>query len=406
MMPTWLCMKEQLQSLRRPKEIAVPKIKQINNYVLRKELTIKKHIQPSDTVLVHSDQYAEWIFEPSHPTQGRRFINARNLFVKLMADRSAPFTEVQPRLASRAELELVHAPHFIDQVLNDHICGEWKGQRSDLSTLASTFAGGTLVALDALLNKGALTAIHFPGAKHHAQYDRSSGFCVFNDFAIAATIATQNGYRVAIFDCDAHHGDGTENLLRDNPDVLTFSVHESGIFPFVECDSYDPEHEIFNYKLPPKCGDDELENGVEFFLEEAERFKPDIIFIACGADGLKDDPLSNLRYTVEGYAKAMKTIRKAYPDTPILFGGAGGYLPDDGTPNVWAQSALVLEKKRKGIEMATSNKKPTKKHFVEIPKDISEMSDAQIKAWAKEVYNQLIPVLKAEESKEENGDNT
>ena len=62
--------------------------------------------------------------------------------------------------------------------------------------------------------------------------------------------------------------------------------------------------------------------------------------------------------------------------------------------------------KRKGIEMATPGKKPPKKHFVEIPKDISEMSDAQIKAWAKEVYNQLIPVLKSEESKEENGDNT
>ena len=56
--------------------------------------------------------------------------------------------------------------------------------------------------------------------------------------------------------------------------------------------------------------------------------------------------------------------------------------------------------------MATPDKKPPKKHFVEIPKDISEMSDAQIEAWAKEVYNQLIPVLKAEGSKEENGDNT
>jgi hypothetical protein len=62
--------------------------------------------------------------------------------------------------------------------------------------------------------------------------------------------------------------------------------------------------------------------------------------------------------------------------------------------------------KRKGIEMTTPGKKPPKKHFVEIPNDISEMSDAQIKEWAEKVYNQLIPVLKAEGSKEENGDNT
>lgn len=261
-----------------------------------------------------------------------------------MAKRGAPFTEVQPRLASRAELELVHAPHFIDQVLKDHMCGEWIGARPDLSTLASTFAGGTLVALDALLNKGALTAINFPGAKHHAQFEHSSGFCVFNDLAIAATIATQHGKRVAIFDCDAHHGDGTENLLRDNPDVLTFSVHEIGIFPNTPHDSYDPEHGIHNFKLSQGCGDVELGQGVEFFLEEAERFKPDIIFIACGADGLKDDPLSNLKYTVDGYVNAMNTIRKAFPDTPILFGGAGGYLPDTGTPDVWAQSAFELVK--------------------------------------------------------------
>ena len=261
-----------------------------------------------------------------------------------MTERGAPFTEIQPRLATRAELELVHAPHFIDEVLNDHVCGEWAEVRPDLATLASTFVGGTLVALDALLNKGALTAIHFPGSKHHAQHDRSAGFCVFNDFAIAATIATQQGKRVAIFDCDAHHGDGTENLLRDNPNVLTFSVHEIGIFPNTPHDSYDPEHGIHNFKLSQGCGDTELGQGVEFFLEEAEKFKPDIIFIACGADGLADDPLSNLRYTVEGYVNAMKTIRKAFPDTPILFGGAGGYLPDDGTPNVWAQSASALSK--------------------------------------------------------------
>lgn len=69
-----------------------------------------------------------------------------------------------------------------------------------------------------------------------------------------------------------------------------------------------------------------------------------------------------------------------------------------------AQQHLALGK-RKGIEMATPNKKPPKKHFVEIPTDISEMSDAQIDAWAEKAYNQLIPALKAEESKEENGAN-
>lgn len=260
-----------------------------------------------------------------------------------MEECDSPFNEIQPRLATHAELERVHAPHYIDVILNDHVSGEWDGVRPDLSALASTFVGGTLVALDALLNKGALTAIHFPGSKHHAQYDRSSGFCVFNDFAIAATIATQQGKRVAIFDCDAHHGDGTENLLRDNPDALTFSIHETGIFPFsFDAPWIDREHNVYNFKLPKSSNNAELGHGTDAFLRDAKGFKPDIIFIACGADGLTDDPLSHLEYTVEGYVNSMKRIREAFPDTPILFGGAGGYLPDTGTPDVWARSALAL----------------------------------------------------------------
>ena len=67
--------------------------------------------------LVHSDEYANWIFDPSHPTQGRRFINARNQFVELMNKEDALFTEVHPRLATRAELERVHAPAYVDQVI-------------------------------------------------------------------------------------------------------------------------------------------------------------------------------------------------------------------------------------------------------------------------------------------------
>ena len=86
-----------------------------------------------------------------------------------------------------------------------------------------------MVALDALLNKGALTAIHFPGSKHHAQYDHSSGFCIFNDFAIAADIATKDyGLRVAILDIDAHHGDGVEEAFFTSDRVMTVSFHKFG----------------------------------------------------------------------------------------------------------------------------------------------------------------------------------
>lgn len=302
------------------------------------------------TYLVHSDEYANWIFDSSHPTQGRRFINARNQFAQLMADTDSLFTELAPRLATRTELERVHAPHYIDEVLSDHVSSQWSGKRPDLATLASTFVGGTLTALDALINKGARTAIHFPGSKHHAQYDHSSGFCIFNDFAIAANIATKDyGLRVAILDIDAHHGDGVENLTADNPMVLTYSIHEKGIFPGTGNEDC-PEKNIYNFPLVPKNadlnsrgkGDEALRYGVEQFIDKLDALKPDLIFITCGADGHKEDPLSSLEYSVQGYVGIAQLLREHYPDMPMLLGGAGGYLPDTRTPEVWVRFAKVL----------------------------------------------------------------
>ena len=255
-----------------------------------------------------------------------------------MSEARSLFTETEPRLATRSELERVHAPSYVDEVVNNYISSEWSGTRSDLSNLASTFVGGTLTALDALLNKKARTAIHFPGSKHHAQYDYSSGFCIFNDFAIAADIATKDhGLRVAILDIDAHHGDGVENLTADNPMVLTYSIHEKGIFPGTGNES-DPDRNIYNYPL--------LRAGVSHFKNVLDSFKTDLIFITCGADGHSEDPLSSLEYSVEGYAGVAKMLRGLYPGMPILFGGAGGYLPDTRTPEVWSRFAT---------ELATSN---------------------------------------------------
>ena len=296
------------------------------------------------TYLIHSDQYANWVFDPTHPTQGRRFINAKNFLADQMARANSPLVIVEPRPATRAELNRIHSSEYIDEVLESHTSGQWAGARLDLSELAALFAGGTLVALDSLLTGKAKTAIHFPGAKHHAQYDYSSGFCIFADFALAAEIATKDhGKRVAILDIDAHHGDGTENLTADNSNVLTFSVHEKGIFPGTGNES-EPSKLVYNYPLGsreseqnPNKDDQALLVGVTEFCRLADQFQPDLIFIACGADGHEEDPLSSLQFTLAGFGKAAELIRSRFPDHPILIGGAGGYLPDTRTPEVWAK---------------------------------------------------------------------
>ena len=289
------------------------------------------------------------MFDPSHPTQGRRFMNAKKLLTDSLSEENIELNIVQPRLATQDELLRVHSSRYISEVLNDHKSGQWAGERPDLSNLAALFAGGTLVALDALLTGETNTAIHFPGAKHHAQYDYSSGFCVFADFALAADIATKDhGKKVAILDIDAHHGDGTEKLTAENPNVLTFSIHEKGIFPGTGNES-EPSKLVYNYPLGSKDpaqnrnkDDQALIDGVTEFCRLADQFQPDLLFIACGADGHAEDPLSSLMFTLEGYSDAVKLIRFRFPLLPILVGGAGGYLPDTRTPEVWSHFATRL----------------------------------------------------------------
>ncbi len=292
-------------------------------------------------VLVHSDEYANWVFDSQHPTQGRRFMKARERLVELAPEAGIAVREVESDLLpGPATLKLVHAPGYVHAVIVDGLSNEWSGPRPDLGVLASRMAGGTLLALDELLSDRALTAVNFAGAKHHAQRDRSSGFCVLADFAVAARAAVVAGRRVAILDIDAHHGDGTENLTRQEDDVLTFSVHDRTIFPGTGQED-DQERHVFNEPLAAGSGDVELQAAVQRFIGLATDFRADLVFIAMGADGHRTDPLSTLEYSVEGMVTAVRTVRGAFPETPILLGGAGGYQPDDVTPEVWARMAIA-----------------------------------------------------------------
>ena len=297
--------------------------------------------------LVHSDKYKEWIFDDTHPTQGRRFSNARNLLLKEASKDGIEVIEIQPRPATREELLRVHTSAYIDEVLKEGLSGQWDGQRMDLAELSSLFVGGTLIALDALLTGKTQLAIHFPGAKHHAQADYSSGFCIFNDFAIAADIATKDhGLNVAILDIDGHHGDGVENLTADNPRVITFSIHQYGIFPGTGDES--KTGYFYNYPLEDGAGDKELLKGIDAFIstlgarERIWSWVPDLLFLTCGADGHREDPLTGLNYSVEGYVAAARKVRERFNEIPILMGGAGGYLPDTRTPEIWSKVVRVL----------------------------------------------------------------
>ena len=297
-------------------------------------------------VLVHHDDYADWAFDSHHPTQGRRFTKARELLLELADEAGIEVIEIDSDLLpDRAVLETVHDPAYVDEVIVQGRCGEWTVERTDLARIAHRMVGGTLLAAQALVERRALTAVHFPGAKHHAMCDHSSGFCVFADFAITARQLlddpTSGVDRIAILDIDAHHGDGTEELLFDEPRALTLSIHDRTIFPGTgHADS--PEQRAYNQPLAAGSGDAELDEGVGRFVELALEFDPDVILIAAGTDGHDEDPLSTLRYSISGMVAAVRRVRRAFPEVPILLGGAGGYLPDTVTPEAWARMVVAV----------------------------------------------------------------
>ncbi|MEY3407373.1 MAG: hypothetical protein RL038_434 [Actinomycetota bacterium] len=291
--------------------------------------------------LIQNPNAQNWVLGENHPTQGRRFLYATETLEALAAEQAIELVSHPARVATKTELERVHTPEYVQQVLILERSGEWEGERIDLSQLAAEFAGGTLVALDQIL-AGAKLAVNLPGAKHHAQANRSSGFCVFGDFALAAKVLVKDhNLRVAILDIDAHHGDGTENLTRDDDAILTFSIHEGALFPYSAM-NHEASESVHNRPLAAGAGDDELVVAVQDFIDTAKVFAPDVILVAAGGDGHLHDPLSSLQYSEAAFAHVGALLRNAFPETPFLVGGAGGYRPDDYTPAMWLHIILAL----------------------------------------------------------------
>jgi acetoin utilization protein AcuC len=189
-----------------------------------------------------------------------------------------------------------------------------------------------------MLQGEATVAFNPQGAKHHAQYSHSAGFCVFNDMAWSAHEFARHGLKPMYIDWDAHHGDGVENLLRATP-YLTASIHDGTIYPGTGL-ANEPENFVYNWALPRGSGDKEFGEAIDEISELADSYQPDVILLATGADGHKTDPLSTINFDYEGYAYASQVvaeIAKKHTEGRVLIGGAGGYQPHSHTPRIWAQ---------------------------------------------------------------------
>ena len=293
---------------------------------------------PDRLAVAYDEHLLDWQLGPGHPTNPIR----AKLAVDLLQERGIPLV-VEPITSELTdELQVVHTADYVRRTLAGSNA-EWSGARPDLGAVAAHMFAGTVQLVHAIDDGRVRVGFSPQGAKHHAMADRGSGFCVFNDMAWAARHFAGQGKRVLYVDLDAHHGDGVEALTRDEPLVMTCSVHDSTIFPGTGHHSA-PAVGVHNWPLASGAGDGDLLASIADVAMLGEAWQPDVLLVAIGADGHVTDPLSSLRYSYVGYAGAARALGElaARLGTPVLMGGAGGYQPLTHTPQVWAAFVHVL----------------------------------------------------------------
>jgi len=290
-----------------------------------------------DLYIAYGSEYLDWRLGSGHPTNPERALISTQLIEEMLGKDSITYLTPNASNSDRELLTEVHSPEYVSDVLDTGVSGEWSGQSPKLGATALSMFAGTVRLVEALENGTAKIAFNPQGAKHHAMYDHSSGFCVFNDMAWAAKHFASQGKSVMYIDWDAHHGDGVEKLLLDTS-VTTCSIHERGIFPGTGNVSM-PEKNAYNWALPSKSSTGAFLSAMLDIHELAMSIKPDLVILATGADAHKSDPLSSLQFEVEDYIDASKivsNIANTFSEGRILIGGAGGYQPHTFTPLVWA----------------------------------------------------------------------
>jgi acetoin utilization deacetylase AcuC-like enzyme len=186
-------------------------------------------------------------------------------------------------------------------------------------------AGGALLAAEST-RKGepAFSLLRPPG--HHAKRAQAMGFCYLNSIAVAALAALNNGCeRVAIWDFDAHHGNGTEAIVTGKPGVLFASIHQYPGYPGTGTHSFE---NILNWPVPPMTEGDVHAAKVKEALDRLIAFRPDLLLVSAGFDAYVNDPLTNLRLEAEHFYRFGTWLRKInIPVAAILEGGYSDELP-------------------------------------------------------------------------------
>ncbi|MHA1913894.1 MAG: acetoin utilization protein AcuC [Promethearchaeota archaeon] len=312
--------------------------------------------------LIYTEEYLKYNFGKNHPFRNLRLKLTYSLMEKLNLLESKILEIMEPRTATRKELEKAHSPKYIDAVnrlsenpqdktISPYIYGLGPGDNpifKGMYSAAALIAGGSITASDVVWNEEDFKVVFNPaGGLHHAIREKASGFCIFNDIAVAIhhLKTLKEDIKIAYVDIDCHHGDGVQWLFYDDPNVLTVSYHQDGkyLFPGTGSVSETGEGEGNGYSINfPLIPGTNNKMFLKLFRKTApkilEAYQPDILITQLGVDTYFDDPQTQMGLSLSVYrdiAQTMKMSAREYCQNKWVALGGGGYLMSV-VPRAWS----------------------------------------------------------------------
>ena len=284
--------------------------------------------------VVFHPKYLNYRFGPGHPFWPER----AKEFLKRIEKENLKYKLHKPKKATDEDIMLAHVPEYLDRVKN---LAKANGALSidtpvneEVVEAAYYSIGGTLLA--ARLALGGKRVMNLLGGLHHAGIADSSGFCIFNDHAIAIRKLQKSGKieTAFVFDVDVHAGQGTQEIFYSDPTVFTLSIHQDPktLYPGTGF----PEQEgkgrgqgfNRNIILTPGSGEEQFLKAVEQGLSLQTKFNPDLTVLILGADTYKEDPLANIKLELETYKKLGRKLKDIENLCILCAGGYSRKVPD------------------------------------------------------------------------------